>query len=175
MWCTCLCSWSGAVGLQKWAKKFVSHECLWKSPCSTLEWRTACSIVSFYPCDGSDGWRPVEQPSAWGVEGQSRNLWGWGCCPGCHWQYWCQVCPSLIWNEFREVYFGLRALKQQEPLPNVQAEFEAAKPLCWGGLPALSGGIWADSESHCSAPGKQQRLEEDNEEGWRRCEAFFWF
>lgn len=160
------------AGLQQEVKKLVSHDCLWKSPCSTLEWRTACSMVFFYPCDSPDGWRPVKQPSAWDVEGQSRNLRGWGCCPGSHWQYWCQVCSSLIWSESGEVYFGLWGLKQQKPLPSVQAEFEAAKPLCWDGVPALSGGICTDSERHCSAPGKQQHLEEDNEEGLRRCKTF---
>lgn len=39
------------------------------------------------------------------------------------------------------MYFGLRGLKQQESLPSVQAEFGAAKPLSWGGLPILSGVI----------------------------------
>lgn len=63
------------------------------------------------------------------------------------------------------MYFGLRGLKQQESLPNVQAGFGAAKLLSGVGLPALSGGIWADSECHNSALGKQQHLEEDNEEG----------
>lgn len=82
-----------------------------------------------------------EKPKAWGVEGQSGDLWGWGHCPGPHCQDWCQVWPSLIWEEYREVYFGLRVVKQQEPPPNRPAGCGAAKQLTWGAASPSLGGL----------------------------------
>lgn len=159
----CLCSWSDTAGLQQLVKN-SSHLTNASERVLALPWGeaelTAGSL--FTPVESQTAGALIrEQPSAWGVERQRRDVRGWGRCPARHCRDWCRVCPSLIWSEYREMYFGLRGLKQQEPLP---------EQLTWGGCQPFSGGRWGgNTECHCSELREEQHLEEDNEEDFARC------